>query len=329
MAAARKGWWTRNTLPWGKRTASLQLSVTPTLTMNGVVGAVSVGLGLSVTPSLEMVAAARHAAQLDLSVTPELTIGLAPIPASVGLTVTPALSMDAVAHVPASLSLAVSPVLGVTAAPRHAVALGLSVTPTLSMTAKATTTYSSFPAVPTGTVDVALTSGAGVARIQSNTLQESNSSSGYQYSAAVLPDAMATDLFSVEATAGALSGGVARAVGPGVFSADGSNGVMAFIPATSSSATIHSRIGGTFTQRASLSGLYATAGQAIKLLPSVSAGLVTWTVYINGVATGLSWVDSGHLVDLPGRHPAAVFKHYGTSGQYFSLGVAALTATDI
>lgn len=435
MAAVRTGWWTRNSLPWVKRSASFGLSVTPALgigaaagTPAGTVGlsvspsvgmagaghhtagfglAVSIGLGmaaagksvadfgisvtpqlgasagnrtpasvglvvapslgmeitavnpgtpftfgLSVTPSLGMAAAERYAAAFGLAVTPELAIGTGAMPASVGLAVTPALGMDGGSRNPAAFGLSVTPSLGMAAAERYTAAFGLAVTPTLGvagaarypggvglsvtpslgMAAKATMTYSSFPAVPSGTVSVALNSGAGSVQASSNTLQEGNSAasnSGY-YTAAVLPEAMATDVFSVEATVGALSGAAGdRGVGPGVFSADGSVGVMTFVPASSGTAYIHSRSGGAFTQRASLGSQTANTGALIKLVPTVSAGVVTWTVWLNGVATSLTWTDSGHLVDLPGRHPAAVFRHQYNFAQYPSRGVSALTAADI
>lgn len=436
MAAVRTGWWTRNSLPWVKRSAAFQLAVTPQLGIAGAAGlghasaalavtpsigmagadhevaqfgmSVSVALGMSsagrsiadfgisvspqllavgaghtpvatglvltpsvgmeiaalnpgspfgfslaVTPSLGMAGAERYPADFGLSVTPELTLGTGGItPASVGLAVTPALGMDGSGHVPASIDLTVtpslgmagaehypaalglslSPTIGVDAAARYPGSIGMTVTPTLGMAAKATTTYSSFPTVPAGTVSVALNSGAGAVQATSNTLQEGNSAasnSGY-YTAGVLPDAMATDLFAVEATVGGLSGAAGdRGVGPGVFSADGTVGVMTFWPASSGTAYIHSRSGGSFTQRASLGSQAANTGARIRLVPSVSAGVVTWTVYLDDVPTALTWTDSSHIVDLPGRHPAAVFRHQYNFAQYPSRGVAALTAADI
>jgi hypothetical protein len=241
MAAVRTGWWTRNTLPWGKRLATVELSVTPTLEISGAVGRVSAALGLTVTPSLEVVGTVRHAAHVDLSVTPELTVGQGTIPAAVGLTVTPTLTVDAVARVPASVDLTVTPVLGVTGAARHAAAVGLTVTPTLTVSAKVTTTYDSFPTVPAGTVNVALNNGAGAVQASSNTLQEGSctASNATYRSVAVLPDSMATDLFWVEVKVGALSGAAGdRNVGAGAFSADGTKGVVTLWPASSNTATI-------------------------------------------------------------------------------------------
>ncbi|MUL47617.1 hypothetical protein FZI85_25220 [Mycobacterium sp. CBMA293] len=329
---ARKGWWTRNSLPWVKRSASFGLSVTPTLGFDGAVSTVAAAMGLSVTPSLGMDAAVRHTADFGLTVTPELTFGTGK-PASFGLSVTPTLSMDAVARVPASFGLAVTPSLGMDAALRIPVGVGLSVAPSIGMSAKVTTTYASFPTVPTGTVNVAINSGAGAVQASSNTLQEGNcnASNGPYHSAAVLPDSMATDLYSVAVTVGALSGAASdRHVGAGVFSADGTVGVMTFWPAASGGATIHSRVGGTFTERASRGSSVANSGDVIKLVPTVSGGVVTWTVHLNGVPTSLSWVDSGHVADLPGRHPATVYRRvYVFPNQYPSRGVAALTAADI
>lgn len=333
MAAVRTGWWTRNTLPWVKRSASFGLTVTPSLGFDAVVSRVAASVGLSVTPSLGMTASVRHSAEFGLSVTPQLSFGTgAPVAAELGLTVTPSIGMEAVARVPASFGLAVTPSLGMEAVPRIPTVVGLTITPSIGMSAKAKTTYASFPTVPAGTVGVALNSGAGGVQATSNTLQEGSSAasnSGY-YTAAVLPDAMATDFFSVEATVGALSGAAGdRGVGPGVFSADGSAGVMTFWPASNGTAYIHSRSGGAFTQRASLGSQAANTGARIRLVPSVSAGVVTWTVYLDDVPTTLTWTDSSHVVDLPGRHPAAVFRRQYNFGQYPSRGVSALTATDL
>lgn len=433
--AVRKGWWTRNTLPWVTRAAAFQLSVTPQLGVIGAVGttgasvglavtpsigmagvdreaagfavAVTIGLGiagagrsvadfgisvtpkllatagnrtpaaagLTVTPSVGMAIAAlnpgtpfgfglsvspvlgmngaeRYAADFALSVTPELVLGTGATaaaldlavtpslgivaasrnPASFGLAITPALAMAGAERYPANVGLAVTPSIGVTGVSRYPGSVGLTVTPSIGMGAKATTTYSSFPTVPAGTVNVAITSGAGAVQASSNTLQEGNclASNGPYYSAAVLPDSMATDLFSVEVTVGALSGAASdRGVGAGVFSADGTVGVATIWQASSSTAVIRSWSGGSFTTQASLGSQTANAGALIKLVPSVSAGVVTWTVYLNGVATSLTWTDSAHLVDLPGRHPAAMFRRAYNFGQYPSRGVAALTAADI
>ena len=332
MAAVRAGWWTRNTLPWVKPAATVELSVTPTLGISGAVGTVGATLGLTVTPTLDVVGTVRHAASVDLAVTPGLTVRQGAIPAAVGLTVTPTLTVDAVARVPASVDLAVTPVLGIAGAARQAAAVGLTVTPTLTVSAKVTTTYASFPNVPAGTVNVALDNGAGAVRSSSNTLQEGNcsaSNSTYR-SAAVLPDSMATDLFWVEVKVGALSGAAGdRNVGAGIFSADGTKGVVTLWPASSNTATIYSWAGGTLTQQASLGSQVANTGALIRLVPSVSGGVVTWTVYLNGTPTALTWTDSSHVVDLPGRHPAAGFRRAYNAGQYPSRGVAALTAADI
>ncbi len=332
MAAVRTGWWTRNTLPWVKRPAIVELSVTPTLGISGAIGTVSAAVGLSVAPSLDVVGTVRHAAQVELSVTPDLTVGQGTIPAAVGLIVTPTLTVDAVARVPASVDLTVTPVLGVAGAARQAAAVGLSVTPTLTVSAKVTTTYDSFPTVPAGTVNVALNNGAGAVQASSNTLQEGSctASNATYRSAAVLPDSMATDLFWVEVKVGALSGAAGdRNVGAGVFSADGTKGVVTLWPASSNTATIYSWAGGTLTQQASLGSQVANTDALIRLVPSVSGGVVTWTVYLNGTPTALTWTDSSHVVDLPGRHPAAGFRRAYNFGQYPSRGVAALTAADI
>ncbi len=435
MAAVRTGWWTRNTLPWVRRTAAFQLAVTPQLgaaaapgtatstlalalaPVIGMAGAdheakdfalgVTLGLGmaaagksvadfgigvtpqlaaaagnhtpadaglvltpsfgmaiaafnpgtpfafgLAVSPSLAMAGVERYSADFGLSVTLDLALGAGATsaalalavtptfgmdggsrnPAAFGLTVSPAIGMAGAERYPASIVLSVTPVVGVAGAARQPGSAGLTLTPSIGMAAKATTTYSSFPTVPSGTVNVAITSGAGAVQATSNTLQEGSAlaSNGPYYSAAVLPDAMATDLFSVKVTVGALSGAAAdRGVGPGVFSADGTKGVATVWQASSSTAVIRSWSGGSFATQGSLGSQAANAGDIVELVPSVAAGVVTWTVHLNGTPTTLTWTDSGHLVDLPGRHPAAVFRRAYNFGQYPSRGVAALTAADI
>lgn len=184
---------------------------------------------------------------------------------------------------------------------------------------------------PPGIVDKATTAGAGASLVTSGTLQEGNSSTsngGYN-SLAVFPDEMASSEFEVTVTVGSLSSAANnRAVGGACASADGTVAVYCRVPSSSGTAVIGTYVGGVETDRATLSSQSAVPGNTITLTPSVSGGVVTWTVTKNGAAlgAGLSWTDSGHLVDLPGVHPAVAFRHQYSAGQYPSRGVTALSA---
>lgn len=192
--------------------------------------------------------------------------------------------------------------------------------------------YPNFPEVPDGTIDVALTPGAGPVTVNGTTLQEGArvSGTGTMYSAAVLPDTMSTDLFSVTVTVGSLSAAANdRGVGAGVFNADGTAGIACYMTSASGTAVIRTMIGGTGANQATLGSKVAVPGVTITLTPTVSGGVVTWTVSKNGTPIGLSWTDTGHILDLPGRHPAAAFRHAYSGADYASRGVAALSASVI
>lgn len=362
MAAVRTGWWTRSTLPWGDHSVTVlappavatavapapkvvvTLPAAPAAVATAGAPAPTVAVGLVVPPAVAAAVAPAPVTAVSVPAPPAVAVAVAPAPQVLTgddliLPAPPAVA-TAVAPVPGvAVQSPVPPAAATAVAPSPSTSVVLPAAPPAAAAAVAPApavklgiTYPSFPSVPAGTVSVALNSGAGSVQVSSNTLQEGNSAasnSGY-YTAAVLPDAMATDVFAVEATVGALSGAAGdRGVGPGLFSADGTAGVMTFWPASSGTAYIHSRSGGAFTQRASVGSQTANTGAVIRLVPTVSGGVVTWNVYLNGVLTGLSWVDSTHLVDLPGRHPAAVFRHQYNFGQYPSRGISALTAFDL
>lgn len=193
--------------------------------------------------------------------------------------------------------------------------------------------YPSFPSVPVGTLNVPMTVGAGNVLVSGTTLQEGARASGSSTqldSAAVLPDVMATNKFSVTVTVGALSSAATnRAVGAGCFSADGTKGVYITCAAQSASVQIRSYVGGTITAQGTAAAITANSAATITLQPSVSGGVVTWTVLINGVATACTWTDSSHVVDLPGTHPAACFRHNYSGGNFPSRGISALSAAVI
>lgn len=191
-----------------------------------------------------------------------------------------------------------------------------------------------FTSVPTGTVGVALTSGAGVTpTISSSAIREgaSSTSNNDYYSAAVMPVNMGTNFFSCTVT-NADQATSSRGNGPGCFKSDGTIGVFAMFCGNTSTATIWSWVGGVLTLQATCStNVYSTVGgDLLGLVPSVTGGVVTWTATKNGTAIPLTWTDSSHVVDLPGNNPAVAFKHQVVSGfPYYGPGASALTAATL
>lgn len=191
--------------------------------------------------------------------------------------------------------------------------------------------YSSFPSIPSGSVNVAMTAGAGNAIISGTTMQEGNSAtSGTNYdSALVLPDALAiTTTVSVTVTVGALSVAANnRFVGAAIFSADGSKGIYVRFASKSGTASLQTFQSGTSSVQKT-STQVATAGDTITLTGTLSAGVWTWTVKKNSGAdiAALTFTDSSHVIDLPGNHPAIYFRHVYSGGQFPSRGVSALSA---
>lgn len=200
--------------------------------------------------------------------------------------------------------------------------------------AKKTVTYASFPTVPTGTVNVACTVGAGVVAATSGALREGNSTggNGTYISLAVLPDDMGLDDFSTTVTNAGLDSSSDRGAGGGNASADGTVAVFAVLSGTGKGVAgqIYTWVGGMLTGQASQSSVTWVKNNTIELRPAVDADdVVTWTLYKNGVATALTWTDEDHLVDLPGSHPALGFRHQYSSGQYSGPGISALVAQDL
>jgi len=200
-------------------------------------------------------------------------------------------------------------------------------------TGKKTVTYASFPTVPAGTVNVACTPGAGAVTVTSNCLRDGNSTAanGTYWSLAVLPDDMGLDDFSTTVTNAGLDSSSDRGAGGGNASADGTVAVFAILCGTGKgvSGQIYTWVGGVLTSRASQLSVTWVQNNTAALVPAVSDGVVTWTLYKNGVATALTWTDDDHLVDLPGAHPVIGFRHAYASGQYAGPGVKALMAQEL
>jgi len=197
--------------------------------------------------------------------------------------------------------------------------------------AKKTIAYPSFTQVPAGTTDIAVTPGAGPVTFNTNRLVEGNSTatSGAYHSVAAMPDVMSTNFFSATVT-NANASTTSRGMGAAVISADGTKVLMCVLSGNTATAKIISWTGaGTETTQASASVFSNSSSDTIELRPSVSGGVVTWTVYKNGVATALTWTDSGHLLDLFGARPGCAFRHEYSGNQFPGPGVKALTAADL
>lgn len=189
---------------------------------------------------------------------------------------------------------------------------------------------------PPGTVDVIVTAGAQPSVISGVALREgamSSGSTGGYNSHAVLPHSMAiTASISVTVTVGSLdSAANNRAVGPGVFSPDGSSGIYVRFASASSTASLISWNGTTETTRASLGSQVANTGDTITLTGTLSGGVWTWTATKNigsggTPIAGLTWPDSGHAVDLPGFKPGVAFRHQYSGSNFYSRGVTNITA---
>jgi hypothetical protein len=184
---------------------------------------------------------------------------------------------------------------------------------------------------PAGIIDVAINAGAGTTSVSGGIIREGNStaSNGTYHTASIWGNVMNTSYYTVSATNGALST-TNRGFGPGMSDSAGTKIVYVIVCSNTSAATIQTFVSGTVTTQASLAGLYATTStDIITLVPTVSAGLYTYTVYKNGSVTALTWTDSSSVVGLPGRYPCGVFKHIYSSGQFTSPGIRAYAAADI
>lgn len=196
--------------------------------------------------------------------------------------------------------------------------------------------YPSFTAStkPTGVVDAKF-SGAGTFNTglsitvdSSSRMVEPNSitTNGTYLSGAVFPEVMADGLYQVTVT-NALISNSDRGIGPGMCNADGSVAVFAIICGNTTTARMYSYAGGVLTQRGTTASTFSTANtDLLKLVPSLSGGIYTYTLYKNGTATACTWTDSGAVIGAPPKHPTACFRHVYSSGQSASPGIKAISA---
>lgn len=191
--------------------------------------------------------------------------------------------------------------------------------------------YLSFPSKPAGIVDVAMTAGAGASLVSSNVLTEGNSSAsgGTYFSAAVFPDEMNTSLYAprVRNANRAVSD---RGIGCGMSNSSGTSIVYFIMSGNSVAATIQTWVGGTRTNQVSQGSLFSSSNADwLSLVPSIESGHYRYTVYKNGSATALTWLDSTDVIGIPGKYPCATFRHSYSGGQFASPGITSLTAADI
>lgn len=192
--------------------------------------------------------------------------------------------------------------------------------------------YPTFSVLPVLGFDVAFTAGAGAATVTSSALRESNgTTTNPSFSAYVFPEVMHTPLFSVtvgNARIGAVTS--SRGIGGGMFSDDGTKGVFFIMTGNTIACRIYTYESGTLTVRGTSSNQFTTSGSdLIQLRPSVSAGVVTWNIFKNGVQQNANWTDSTHIMDLPGRRFGVCFRHEYSFGHYPSPGIKSLMVEDI
>lgn len=193
--------------------------------------------------------------------------------------------------------------------------------------------YSFSSGKPPGMVDVATTAGAGIPTIISGVClregSKSGGSGGYNLHA-VMPDSMAiTTTISVTVTVGNLDVSANnRAVGPGIFSSDGSKGIYLRFASQSSTAQLITWDAGVSAAKTS-STQVANTGDTITLTGTLAGGVWTWTAKKNGGAdiAALTWVDSAHEIDLPGFKPGIAFRQQYSGSNFYSRGVSNITAT--
>lgn len=185
---------------------------------------------------------------------------------------------------------------------------------------------------PAEIIDVALNAGASnTTTVASGIIREGSSTAtnGTYYTLSIWGVLMNTSYYTSAVTNGLIQNSD-RAMGPAMSDATGANVVFATIRGNSGNSVISTGIGGTVTSRASSSTVFSNStSDVITLVPTVSGGIYTYTVYKNGTATALTWTDSGSVIGVPGRYPGGVFRHVYSSSQFLSPGIRAYAAADI
>lgn len=187
---------------------------------------------------------------------------------------------------------------------------------------------------PSGIIDIPLTTGASNATtMSSGILREGNSiaSNGSYYTLSLWGVETSTDFYTSSVTNGLIAS-TDRAMGPALSNSDGSKVICSLHTGNAGSSTITTFIGGVMTHRfTSTSATFRSSSSTdvMTLVPSVSGGVWTYTVYKNGTALAMSWTDTAGDFGAPGKYPSGMFRHTYSTGQYVSPGIRAYSAADI
>jgi hypothetical protein len=188
---------------------------------------------------------------------------------------------------------------------------------------------------PAGIIDVIANASGNmsVSIVSGGTINNGNGPSGVAatlYAAALWPDPTITVLQDIKATAGSATqhtgGGSGAAC---AFDSAGTNGVVGVITDDTAGGEIVTKVGSTWTVRASNTSLRAVSGDVIEMQVSVSAGIYTYTLFKNGVTTGLSWTDSAAII-TPGKFWGAAFRDVRSGGvEHNGFGVSTISGADL
>lgn len=196
--------------------------------------------------------------------------------------------------------------------------------------------YPSFAAstLPTGLIAVPMSgantfaSGTSITVSATGVMREPNSANvnAAYYSTGVFAEQMASGLYSVTVGNAALVNN-SQGIGAGMSNADGSIQVFVIVCTNTTSARIYTWVAGVLTQVGTTSStVSSSASDKLALVPSLSGGIYTYTLYKNGAPTACVFTDSSAVIGVPGRHPVAAFKRTYSSGQAASPGIKSLSA---
>lgn len=202
-------------------------------------------------------------------------------------------------------------------------AVGISVSLTFSGTTK-----------PAAFVDVGLGANAPTSTTMSGGILKENAPAavdGTYYTITIWGDQMGTTFYSSEVTNGASGPSSDRGIGPGMANAAGTLALFAIVFANTTAARLFFWNGTTLTQVGTTQATFSSSGtDTLKLVPSLSAGVWTYTLWKNGVATTVAWTDSSAQFSPPPKYPCGAFRRIRSAGAaYPSPGIKAYAAVDL
>jgi len=185
---------------------------------------------------------------------------------------------------------------------------------------------------PAAIIDIAINTGAGATTVSGGVIREGNSTAkdGTYHTASIWGVRMGTSYYRSIVTSGNLNS-TNRLIGVGMSDATGQNIVYCVVPSQNAgytSAIITRIAGGARMNRSTSTSTYVNGTQTVALVPTISAGIYTYTVYVNNVAK-FSWTDNNSAFGTPGKYPCGIFGHIYSSAQYVSPGISAYAAADI